>query len=341
MTDFAFLKIDHDRFLCGVGPFESQSHPPIADEENVAFYRNDFGLSDRKPWKVPSRWFFSEDPTDLLPDNGATPFPSIEWKGLRDEDFRRVFDDIQLSIAGGELEKSVPVITECGRLRAGRPEGLIRAVRRLPDSLWSYGYREGGVGTIGATPEKLFSLRGDCLETMALAGTAPKHEAGDFLEDAKEIREHEFVADYLIGRLAELGDVDRQAREVLDLGSIVHFLSRIKVRLNESSLPPDLDALIARLHPTPALGAYPRGDGALRQLHRYRTELGTPGGFGAPFGACWDGGFTGVVSIRSLCWTDNEVFLPSGVGLIEESRFEHEWRELSLKRNAVKSLLGV
>lgn len=341
MTDFAFLKIDRDRFLCGVGPFEARSQAPTSEDE-VAFYRNDFALSDPAPWKVPARWFLTGDPCDLLPDNGATPFPSVEWSGLRDEDFRRVFDDIQQAIQAGGLEKSVPVITERGRLRGGRPEGLIRAVRDLPESLWSYGFAWGNRGAVGGTPEQLFFLRGDRLETMALAGTAPQHEAESFVSDAKEIREHEFVADFLVNRLQDLGgDVCRHEREVLDLGSIVHFLSRIEVTLKPASLPADLDALIARLHPTPALGACPRGDGALRQLHRYRTELGTPGGFGAPFGVAWREGFQSVVAIRSMGWSDDEVYLPSGVGLIEESRFEHEWRELSLKRNAVKSLLGV
>jgi menaquinone-specific isochorismate synthase len=340
MTDFAFLKIDRGRFLCGTGPFEARAEPPT-DEDEVAFFRNDFLLSDPVPWKVPEKWFVTADPTDLLPDNGATPFPSVEWNGLRDEDFRRVFDDIKTTIQSGGLEKSVPVITERGRLRGGRPEGLIRALVDLPESLWSYGFAWGDRGAVGATPEQLFTLHGDRLKTMALAGTAPKHEAGSFVSDGKEIREHEFVADFLVGRLEGLGEVSRREREVLDLGSIVHFLSSIELRLKPEFLPADLNSLIRRLHPTPALGACPRGDGALRQLHGYRTELGTPGGFGAPFGVAWREGFHCVVAIRSMGWSGDEVYLPSGVGLIEESRFEHEWRELSLKRNAVKSLLGV
>ncbi|MEZ5431131.1 MAG: hypothetical protein R3F31_08125 [Verrucomicrobiales bacterium] len=36
-----------------------------------------------------------------------------------------------------------------------------------------------------------------------------------------------------------------------------------------------------------------------------------------------------------------EVWLPSGCGIIRESRFDREWRELALKRNSVKALLGV
>ena len=114
MTDFAFLKLDRDRFLCGCGPFEARTDPPT-NEDEVGFYRNDFLLSDPAPWKVPATWYLTDDPTSLLPDNGATPFPSVEWSGLRDEDFRREFDDIQSAIQSGALEKSVPVITERGR----------------------------------------------------------------------------------------------------------------------------------------------------------------------------------------------------------------------------------
>jgi isochorismate synthase EntC len=54
-----------------------------------------------------------------------------------------------------------------------------------------------------------------------------------------------------------------------------------------------------------------------------------------------EGDFQVLVAIRNLSWDGRDVFLPSGVGLVEGSRFDREWRELALKRNSVKSLLGV
>lgn len=336
MIDFAFIRLDSGEFLCGKGPFRSLQAG--ADSE-VAFYHNDFLLGDPMPWKVPAEWSMMSDPRELLLSNGDTPFPAVEWEGLTDQAFRRIYDDVQSRISCHELEKSVPVLTERGRVRSGDPAALVRAVGSLPEPFWAYGYRFGETGAVGATPEQLFCLREGVLETMALAGTASKHEAAEFEIDDKEIREHEFVADYLATRLETLGKVKRSQREVLDLGSIVHFVTRLRVELRDDA--PALNDLIALLHPTPALGAYPRGEGALRQLIGYREALETPKCFGAPFGVKWEGGFESVVAIRNLSWRGSDVYLPSGCGLIRGSRFENEWRELSLKRNSVKALLGL
>jgi menaquinone-specific isochorismate synthase len=48
-----------------------------------------------------------------------------------------------------------------------------------------------------------------------------------------------------------------------------------------------------------------------------------------------------IVSIRGLSWQADEVQLPSGCGIVGGSAFDHEWRELRLKREAVISMLGL
>lgn len=337
MEDFAFIKLGPGRYLCGRGPFESSSVAPT--DGRSAFYRNNFELSDPEPWKIPANTFETADLRVLLADNGATPLPEIAWSGLGDADVRGIFDEILTNIKSGNLKKSVPVLTERGILHRGEPAALVKAIVAAPETLWGYGYREGGKGMIGATPEQLFTVEDGVLQTMALAGTAPRHEVDDFPSDPKEIREHELVADYLEDLLAPLGKVEREDRTLLDLGSIVHFLTRLRVRLEDPEI--DLSELVKRMHPTPALGACPRGDGALRKLTEYRERLEVPEDFGAPFGALHEGFFQVLVAIRNLSWSGRDVFLPSGVGLVEGSRFDREWRELGLKRNSVKSLLGV
>jgi len=337
MQDFAFVKLAPGRYLCGTGPFRTEDRPPR--DGASAFYRNDFELSRTRPWLVPARVFETSDLSSLLPGNGAMPLPEIAWSGLGDGDVRGVFDAIIAQIASGRLKKSVPVLTERGILHRGEPAALVKAVAAAPEPLWSYGYREGGRGMVGATPEQLFSVRDGVLESMALAGTAPRHEVEDFPSDPKEIREHELVADYLEEFLSPLGEVEREARSLLDLGSMVHFLTRLRVRLREPE--PDYDELVRLLHPTPALGACPRGEGALRELFAYRRQLAVPGEFGAPFGSLHEGAFRALVAIRNVSWDGRDVFLPSGAGLVEGSRFDREWRELALKRNSVKSLLGI
>ncbi len=336
MDDFAFIKIAHGRYLCGLGPFDARANP---GDNEVAFYRNSFDLADPAPWKIPAQHFETEDLQVLLRQNGATPLPEISWAGLGDDDVRDVFEEILSDIESGELEKSVPVLTERGTLHRGEPAALVKALIGTTDETWGYGFRKGDHGMIGRTPEQLFTVKGGQLETMALAGTAPKYEVGLFPTDPKEIREHELVADYLEEKLATLGPVERGERGLLDLGTIVHFLTRLRVQLRSEEV--DLNDLIQLMHPTPALGACPRGEGALKKLLEYRQRLDVPEEFGAPFGVKYRNDFLSLVAIRNVFWSGREVFLPSGVGLVKGSRFDREWRELALKRNSVKALLGV
>ena len=335
MKDYAFLKTDSGQMVYGFGPFTNRSQPP---EEGVAFYRNDFDLRDTEPWKIPAEWGMSPDLGGIRSTLNGASAPRIHWDRPVRESFRAVYDDIMCEIRAGELTKSVPVVTERGHLEAGEIDALIPNLDHLPASLFSYGFRNGRMGLIGATPELLLSVHGLHLETMALAGTTPSDLADAFEADPKEIAEHEFVAEDLVRKLEPLGTVRREPRQLLNLGPIAHFLSSIHVELRES---PDLDALIRLMHPTPALGALPRTHRVMDKLRGYRSQLGAPAFFGAPFGAWVNGTFHGVVAIRHVSWCGDQVELPVGCGVIAASVLENEWRELALKRTTVKRLLGL
>lgn len=334
MANFAFLKVGPDAYVCGSGNFEPSPTPP---EQGAAFYVNDFGLSDPEPWKIPSE-FRRFEKGENFPGNLDGEPPQIRWNGLNENGFTGVFRDIMGDITDGRIKKSVPVLTETGTIERGDPRNLARVVQRLPEPLNSYGFYQGSEGFIGATPERLFSLSGNRLETMAVAGTAPAARKAGFMVDAKEIQEHELVAQYLIQLLTDLGVVRREERECMDLGAIVHFLTRIVVDL---ARPRTIEGLIERLHPTPALGSFPRTMESLEKLHQYRELLHAPPRFGAPFGVVVDGEFTSVVAIRNLSWKDDAVFLPSGCGIIEESELRKEWNELELKRRFMKEIFGL
>jgi menaquinone-specific isochorismate synthase len=171
---------------------------------------------------------------------------------------------------------------------------------------------------------------------MALAGTARSEDRDVFAVDEKEIREHEYVAQSLVAKLVDLGQLERQPREILDLGSIVHFLTLIRLDLHAAM---GIGELLRRLHPTPALGPLPRTGATMDKLLEWRCRLGCPPEFGAPFGL-WDNGrFDAVVAIRGIWWDDKQLRCPAGCGVIEASRLVNEWRELRLKREAVKHFL--
>jgi menaquinone-specific isochorismate synthase len=297
---------------------------------------NDFTLSDAKPWKAPARLTPVAETADLEVDGGGPP--RVSWSRPESEWFKMAFRRIRRDVLGERLRKMVPILTERGTLQEGRLTALLARVMDAPEGLWSYAFLREGDGFLGATPELLLDVKGRALRTMALAGTAKPNGAESFITDVKEIEEHELVSGFLAGALGELGPVTRGVREVSEAAGLTHFRTELSVVLDSA---PDLNALVRRLHPTPAVGVLPRDEASLARLMEYRRQLGAPAFYGAPFGLKMGDAFHCVVAIRGLCWSGSDVLLPSGCGIVGGSAFDHEWRELRLKREAVAALLGV
>lgn len=331
----AFLDLPDGRTLVGYGPFRTTNLVP---NSGAAFYRNDFGLTSAEPWWIPDRW-------ELVPQGSAAELfaadgdPGIcAWEAPEASDFAAVFQEISASIRAGAFEKTVPVVVERGTMEQPPGFGLMATASACGAPLFAYGFSDGESGFAGASPERLLSVSGGLLKTMALAGTARTEEREVLEVDDKEIREHEYVAQAIVAKLSDIGNVRRGPRGIMELRSIVHFHTPIEVELSANDSP---DSLVKRLHPTPALGPLPRTRETMDQLITWRRRLGTPEGFGAPFGAVLDGEFHAIVAIRGVWWEGREILLPAGCGVIEASRLVNEWRELRLKREAVKARFGL
>jgi menaquinone-specific isochorismate synthase len=326
------MKAGDGAYIVGKGPFEERAEAP---DTGIAFYCNDFTLSCSHPWKIPAEVCELASLADL----GFTRSElQIDWDEMQAEEFAGVFAEINEMITRGVIEKSVPVATERGRIQGACGDELIGRIEALGAPFFSYGWSKDGNGFCGGTPELLFRLEGRHLKTMALAGTAKADEREVFAVDGKEIREHEFVAQTLVAKLSDIGSVSRAERSIMDLGQLVHFYTPIDVELFAER---GVDELIRRLHPTPALGPLPRTEETLRMLADWRNRLQCPPCFGAPFGLLKDGVFSSVVAIRGVHWQGQEIAIPSGCGVIEASRLVNEWRELRLKREAVKAVMAI
>ena len=327
----AWLARADGNVIVGHGPFRKTDRCP---PEETAFYIRKFTSVGEALWQVPAR-------TECLPlADFADRFPRVnppcEWNPPDAGPFSAVFQEIMTAIRGGLFEKTVPVVVERG-VCPHPAAAILGAMTRQIMPLRSYGWMNGDSGFAGATPELLLSLSGSRLETMALAGTAKTEDREVFAVDEKEIREHEYVAQTLVSKLQDLGRPIRRQREILDVGSIVHFLTLISIDLEQPEPPAKL---IDLLHPTPALGPLPRTEETLALLQEWRRRLGCPDQFGAPFGVWHDGRFDAVVAIRGVWWEGEKISVPAGCGIIEASRLVNEWRELRLKRDSVKRLIG-
>jgi menaquinone-specific isochorismate synthase len=337
MMEFALFRLPDGRAWLGEGPFTALAAAPAG---GGAFYINDFDLNDPKPWKVPSklRVITSETLARTIHLNGSQT-PQINWAKPATEWFKMAFRRIRREVLAKRIEKMVPVLTESGTLTSGNPKRLLESIMNAPANMWGYAHVTESSGFLGATPELLFKMHAKELETMALAGTAKPGHQDAFLTDVKEIEEHEIVVRYLTERLQTLGEVVRQPRALCQTAGLVHFQSKLGVKLRQNVDPTQLVPL---LHPTPAVGCLPRDEASLAKLREYRQQLKVPGFFGAPFGFSENDGTTHViVAIRGICWDGDKISLPSGCGIVGGSAFDHEWRELRLKREAVLRLLAL
>jgi menaquinone-specific isochorismate synthase len=99
------------------------------------------------------------------------------------------------------------------------------------------------------------------------------------------------------------------------------------------------DQVTQLIHPTPALGAYPRVEG-MKWLREFDREMPRER-FGAPVGYTRKGESTCYVAIRNVQWKDFQLKLGAGCGIVPASQFESEWNEILLKLKSIKNILAL
>jgi menaquinone-specific isochorismate synthase len=207
-----------------------------------------------------------------------------------------------------------------------------------PANLFPYGIWNTKGGILGATPELLFEKSGNKIRTMALAGTRKDHSSQrPLLEDTKQVWEHHIVVQDIRDSLSPLGALDIGRLEILQLPGISHLRTPIDMRLHTELSYADI---VRHLHPTPALGASPRG--AAQEIFRMMDRLYNRRRFGAPFGFVdSNNNGTCLVAIRNLQWEGQQAFLAVGCGVVADSSLEEEWAELDAKESAIRRSLGL
>ncbi len=332
MEEGAYLCGPDGRFYLGEGPFRESAEPP---SNSSAFYINNYELTEKTPWKIPSR-LKELSPQELPVSTLETaPLKKEHWIVPDSADFAHVFHEMLEHMHQGVLQKAVPVVTETWERTPGDrvPGHLLAAFSHQGNPLFPYAWWKKEEGFAGASPEFLFLQEKRELRTMALAGTARQEDAALFLLDRKEIREHEYVVQSLMEKLSAYGKVSRSPRQIIDLKKLIHFLTFLGVELDRE-IP--LNELVEKLHPTPALGPLPRTQETLALQYGWRDQLHCPSLFGAPFGLLHEGRFQCLVAIRDILWDQHRLYLPAGCGIIAESKLTQEWNELQLKRHSVR-----
>ena len=200
-----------------------------------------------------------------------------------------------------------------------------------------------GQSFIGASPERLLSIRENQITTDALAGSAPRGLTPDIdiqlaqtlLNSEKERYEHRVVVEFLLNQLRSLGLTSQCATEpqLMRLFHIQHLYTPISATLKPHRVSP-LEVL-SRLHPTPAVAGVPRQQACdlIRQQETFDRGL-----YAAPIG--WidtAGNSEFIVGIRSALIDGCNARLYAGAGIVSGSQPDRELAEIKLK---LRSLLN-
>ncbi len=350
-----------DRIQVAWGEPLSCSH---AVENQFSVYSPDFFLEDFRPWSIfPESLPLSRAVLIQALEKFSAEFHSslseIQWNQPSYEVFSEIFLDLQSRIHSGDLKKGVPVFFERAPLQVTSELRVRRICQWILKMLsntqnvpvYPYGIWNLKQGILGATPELLFrqSSHQDFqwrVETVALAGTRLNSSSRPLpfiplIQDPKELEEHQIVIDGIQSSLRGLGSLFKGETRELTLPSLSHLFTPLTLELNSSTRGRSIfEELVTRLHPTPALGAFPRQEGAvwLRSLQERGDRLK----FGAPFGVlgAFDEGCC-VVSIRNIQWKDSVLLIGAGCGVIAASQLDREWNEVLGKIQSIQRIFGM
>ncbi|HEY5997952.1 MAG TPA: isochorismate synthase [bacterium] len=219
------------------------------------------------------------------------------------------------------------------RLRAENPEGF------------HFAYCPDGAATfLGASPERLYRREGRRILSEAIAGTRRRGDSeredqaiGDALLDSeKDRREHRFVADTVGRALGELCRTYRADPEVslLKLARLQHLRRGFEGTLRGQA---DDVAIVAALHPTPAVAGNPTAAAVAEIAHR---EPFSRGWYAGPLGWVGPRGADFTVAIRSGLLAGDRLALFTGAGIVRGSRPIAEWEELENKLAGFVRVIG-
>lgn len=261
-------------------------------------------------------------------------------------DYRAVVAKAVARIDAGEFTKIV--LARAQEFASDQPLHPLRVLnglrQRFPDC-YAFSLANGrGQSFIGASPERLVRVSKGVLETEALAGSIRRGAgasedaalAGTLLRSEKDRREHQHVLAAITARLEHLGLAPEYAAEpgLRRLANVQHLHTPIRATLPENVR---LLAVLAALHPTPAVGGSPLAAvlPAIRGLESFPRGL-----YAGAIG--WSnarGGGEFFVGLRSALVDGGTARVYAGAGIVAGSTPEKEFAETELKFKAMLEAL--
>ena len=220
----------------------------------------------------------------------------------------------------------------------------LRQLRLANQASFVFGCWQGGSAFVGASPELLVGIEGSDVHASSLAGSVSRGAtaaedaalAAGLLASAKDRVEHEIVRRALRVGLDQLCDdiVADDQPSLLSLPQVHHLHTDVRARLRPGH---SLLELVARLHPTPAVGGEPH-DAALDFIRAH--EQMDRGWYAGPIGWLQQTRGEFAVALRSALVTGNEALLFAGCGIVADSDPDEEYAESLLKLRPMEIALS-
>jgi len=290
-----------------------------------------------------------EEQERLLSRNHVTPVPHQNRKITEMEVIPDQWIDsvakVTKDIRAGLIDKVV--LARELRLEASnfiQVEDVLTRLHHEQPASYIFAVESGDHFFIGASPEQLVKKQGNVCQSMCLAGTiargrtsAEDAELGSaLLQDQKNLHEHLLAVRMIKTVAEEVCDevIIPQDPTLYKLRDVQHLYTPVIGRAKDNV---SLLDIVEKLHPTPALGGYPR-DKALKTIRE--AEKLDRGWYAGPIG--WvnmDGDGEFVVAIRSGLVQGKSVSLFAGCGIVADSDPESEYLETQMKFKPMLSAL--
>lgn len=272
---------------------------------------------------------------------GSLKSPALALSDAADDTWSTLVTGIRAEIASGRLEKAVAAQCTVVGGPCLPPAALVleRLRAEAPDCT-RFALSVGARTFLGASPERIVKRRGTRVWTEALAGSArgdDPAQVDSLLYSPKERVEHAIVSREILALLRPLhATFSADGPAVHHLRHVAHLRTRFEGVLKE---PHHVLDLVARLHPTPAVGGAPRAAALAWIAAHEHIERGL---YAGPFGAfdhAGNGEF--IVAIRSGLFAAGAAHLFAGAGIIEGSEVFGELCETRWKLRSLLSAIGV
>ncbi len=189
---------------------------------------------------------------------------------------------------------------------------------------------------MGASPELLLRKKENELQTVSLAGTKNLNEMDPAHWTPKEMEEQSIVSDYIDQLFEKTGikSYKKTGPAITKAGSVTHLKTTYRVTMD--SVSGNAGKFIQELHPTPALGGYPKKAALeiIKNIEKHNRSF-----YGGFLGPVTGYEFNLFVNIRCMNINNDNIKIYSGGGLLNESVLEAEWEETILKSKTLLSAI--